>query len=164
MREQKGLGSQRTGDFHFLTQTFVPYSPGVERADPDFEQSLQTVIEGDEAQYARIGQAEGSAARCATRTPRATGSPGAKSRSSAGCRRNTPRASTPSRGAMRRWPLLERPPIPGRTRCLPPVCGIGLKIFGIAGKTLLEDEPDSGTFDYAKINTPIFFANTVEHT
>jgi hypothetical protein len=25
------------------------------------------------------------------------------------------------------------------------VCGIGLKIFGVAGPTLLEDEPNSGT-------------------
>jgi hypothetical protein len=43
------------------------------------------------------------------------------------------------------------------------VCGIGLKIFGIQGRKLLEDEPDSNTFDYAMINFPIFFANTVEH-
>jgi hypothetical protein len=28
---------------------------------------------------------------------------------------------------------------------------------------LLEDEPDSGTFDHAMINHPVFFANTVEH-
>jgi hypothetical protein len=41
--------------------------------------------------------------------------------------------------------------------------GMGLKIFGIPGPTLLEDEPDSGTFDYALINHPVFFANTVEH-
>src|SRR5262249_37296006 len=37
------------------------------------------------------------------------------------------------------------------------VCGIGLKIFGIEGRKLLEDEPDSTTFDYAMINYPIFF-------
>jgi hypothetical protein len=43
------------------------------------------------------------------------------------------------------------------------VCGIGLKIFDIDGPTLLDDEPDSRTFDYAMINAPIFFANTVEH-
>jgi hypothetical protein len=38
-----------------------------------------------------------------------------------------------------------------------------LKIFGIEGTTLLEDEPDSHTFDYAMINHPVFFVNTVEH-
>jgi hypothetical protein len=43
------------------------------------------------------------------------------------------------------------------------VTGMGLKIFGVDGPTLLEDEPDSGTFDYALINNPVFFVNTVEH-
>jgi hypothetical protein len=51
----------------------------------------------------------------------------------------------------------------GIDRLLGAVCGIGLKIFGIEGKKLLEDEPDGTTFDYAMINYPIFFANTVEH-
>ena len=41
--------------------------------------------------------------------------------------------------------------------------GLALKIFDIDGPTLLEDEPDTGTFDYATINAPIFFCNTVEH-
>jgi hypothetical protein len=41
--------------------------------------------------------------------------------------------------------------------------GLGLKIFDIDGPTLLEDEPDTRTFDYANINAPIFFANSVEH-
>jgi hypothetical protein len=39
---------------------------------------------------------------------------------------------------------------------LPSGCGIGLKMFGIEGKTLLEDEPDSRTFDYAMISHQIF--------
>ncbi|MCX5317629.1 hypothetical protein [Streptomyces sp. NBC_00154] len=41
--------------------------------------------------------------------------------------------------------------------------GLALKIFDIPGPTLLEDEPETGTFDYANINAPIFFCNTVEH-
>ncbi|MFE9612107.1 catalase family protein [Streptomyces sp. NPDC006012] len=41
--------------------------------------------------------------------------------------------------------------------------GLALKIFGIPGPTLLEDEPDTGTFDYTNINGPVFFCNTVEH-
>ncbi|WPB74674.1 catalase family protein [Archangium violaceum] len=43
------------------------------------------------------------------------------------------------------------------------VCGMGLKIFDIDGPTLLEDEADSRTFDYAMINHPVFFVNTLEH-
>jgi hypothetical protein len=38
-----------------------------------------------------------------------------------------------------------------------------VKIFGIEGRTLLEDEPDSHTFDYALINHPAFFVNTLAH-
>ncbi|MFD1272631.1 hypothetical protein ACFQ51_14655 [Streptomyces kaempferi] len=41
--------------------------------------------------------------------------------------------------------------------------GLALKIFDIPGPTLLDDEPDTGTFDYANINGPVFFSNTVEH-
>jgi hypothetical protein len=43
------------------------------------------------------------------------------------------------------------------------VTGMALKIFDVDGPTLLEDEPDTRTFDYANINAPIFFCNTVEH-
>ncbi|MFZ2043548.1 MAG: hypothetical protein WAV12_06085, partial [Trebonia sp.] len=35
---------------------------------------------------------------------------------------------------------------------LGPVVGMALKIFDINGPVLLEDEPDTGTFDYATIN------------
>ncbi|MFJ1609010.1 catalase family protein [Streptomyces sp. NPDC088253] len=43
------------------------------------------------------------------------------------------------------------------------VAGLALKLFDIDGPTLLEDEPDTHTFDYACINAPIFFCNTAEH-
>ena len=36
-----------------MAQTFVRYSPDVERADPNFEQSLQMVLESDTARRAR---------------------------------------------------------------------------------------------------------------
>ena len=41
--------------------------------------------------------------------------------------------------------------------------GLALKMFDIAGPTLLDDEPDTGTFDYNTINMPVFFCNTVSH-
>ena len=37
-----------------MSQDFVRYSPDVERADPDFEQSLQMVLESDTARRARL--------------------------------------------------------------------------------------------------------------
>ena len=39
--------------------------------------------------------------------------------------------------------------------------GLALKMFDIGGRTLLDDEPDAGTFDYNTINMPVFFCNTV---
>ncbi|WP_234438724.1 catalase family protein [Streptomyces sp. NRRL S-340] len=41
--------------------------------------------------------------------------------------------------------------------------GLGVKMFDVDGPTLLEDEPDSRTFDYNTINAPVFFCNTVQH-
>ena len=41
--------------------------------------------------------------------------------------------------------------------------GLALKIFNIGGTTLLDDESDTGTFDYNTINMPVFFCNTVSH-
>ncbi len=41
--------------------------------------------------------------------------------------------------------------------------GLALKLFNIAGTTLVDDEPDAGTFDYNTINMPVFFCNTVAH-
>ena len=41
--------------------------------------------------------------------------------------------------------------------------GLALKMFDVAGTTLLDDEPDTGTFDYNTINMPVFFCNTVAH-
>ena len=51
----------------------------------------------------------------------------------------------------------------GPDTVMPTGTGLALKIFGVAGRTVLDDEPDSGTFDYANINAPIFFCNTVAH-
>ena len=41
--------------------------------------------------------------------------------------------------------------------------GSPFKMFDIGGTTLLDDEPDTGTFDYNTINMPVFFCNTVAH-
>src|ERR1700688_182617 len=44
---------------------------------------------------------------------------------------------------------------------LGPACGMGIKMFGVPGDSLLEDERDAGTFDYAFINNSVFFCNTI---
>jgi hypothetical protein len=40
-------------------------------------------------------------------------------------------------------------------------CGVGLKLFGVPGASLLDDEPDTGTVDFNLINNSTFFCNTV---
>jgi hypothetical protein len=40
-------------------------------------------------------------------------------------------------------------------------CGVGIKLFGVPGASLLDDEPDTGTMDYNLINNATFFCNTV---
>jgi hypothetical protein len=46
---------------------------------------------------------------------------------------------------------------------LGPVVGFAIKIFGIGGTKLMDDEPDATTFDLVLKNHPTFIANTAEH-
>jgi hypothetical protein len=46
---------------------------------------------------------------------------------------------------------------------LGPVLGCAIKFFGIDGPKLVEDEPDSDTFDLVLKNNPTFIANTAKH-
>jgi len=41
--------------------------------------------------------------------------------------------------------------------------GFAIKLFGVDGPKLVEDEPDSATFDLVLKNSPIFVANTARH-
>src|SRR5690349_13282772 len=46
---------------------------------------------------------------------------------------------------------------------LGPVLGFAIKIFGVDGPKLVEDEPNSTTFDLVLKNSPTFIANTAKH-
>ena len=46
---------------------------------------------------------------------------------------------------------------------LGPVLGFAIKIFDLGGTKLVEDEPDSNTFDLVLKNNPTFVANTAKH-
>jgi hypothetical protein len=46
---------------------------------------------------------------------------------------------------------------------LGPVLGCAMKMFGIEGTKLVEDEPESTTFDLVLKNSPTFVANTARH-
>jgi hypothetical protein len=143
---------------------FVRYSPGVEAPDPNFDSALQVVLQDLRQQVTASPNRDG--AGLAIRNAHAKGY--GLARAEVEILGDAPPEyaqgiySKPGRHeAMVRFSNGQ--PHMGIDRVLGATCGIGLKIFGIEGPKLLEDEAASHTFDYAMINYPIFFANTVEH-
>jgi hypothetical protein len=148
-----------------MTQTtLVRYSPEVERAELHFEEALRTVVESTKRYIAGSVEAEGS--NRAVRDAHAKGY--GLVRGELEILAEMPPAyaqgiyATPGRHeALIRFS--NGSPHLGPDARLSVSFGMGLKLFGIAGPTLLEDEPDTGTFDYNLINHPVFFVNTVAH-
>jgi len=147
-----------------MSTSFVKYTPDIEIADPRFDKNLQTVIAKTERYITQSVTAEG--------TGRAVRDAHAKGyglvRGEVEILDQLPAEygqgiySTPGRhAALIRFS--NGSPHAGADARLGGATGLALKIFDIAGPTLLEDEPDSGTFDYANIDAPVFFCNTVEH-
>jgi hypothetical protein len=156
--------TQLTPEAERVTEKFVRYSPGLERDDPNFEQNLQTVID-DMREQMRASPRQDGAGRV-LRNAHATGYGLARGEVEILAALPDEYAqgiyATPGRHeAMVRFS--NGTAHAGADHILGAICGIGLKIFGINGPKLLEDEADSTTFDYAMINHPTFFANTVEH-
>ena len=146
------------------TTPFIKYSPDVETADPGFDENLQTVIAKTEAYITQSVTTEG--------TGRAVRDAHAKGygliRGEVEILDQLPAEYAQGIYATpRKHHALIRfsngSPHAGADARLGGATGLALKIFGIDGPTLLEDEPDTRTFDYANINAPVFFSNTVEH-
>jgi hypothetical protein len=147
-----------------MSTSFIKYTPDIETADPGFDENLQTVIAKTERYIAASVTAEG--------TGRAVRDAHAKwyglVRGEVEILDQLPAEyaqgiyATPGKhDALIRFS--NGSPHAGADARLGGATGLALKIFGINGPTLLEDEPDTGTFDYANINAPVFFCNTVEH-
>jgi hypothetical protein len=146
-----------------VTQDFVRYSPDIEHIDPTFDDDLRTVIEATQRYIA--GSRDAQASGMAVRDAHAKGY--GLARGEVEILDGTPAAYAQGTYARPgRHEALVRfsngSAHTGPDARLGNVVGMGVKILGIEGPTLLEDEPDSGTFDYALINHPIFFANTVK--
>ena len=147
-----------------MTQKFVRYSPDVEQEEPDFEQTLQQVLD-DMKQHMR-GSLKTEGIGLVVRNAHAKGYglalgefeilSGMPNEYAQGIYAKPGRHEAMVRFSNGTNHV-------GSDRFLGPILGIGLKIFEIEGKTLLEDEPDSHTFDYALINHPVFFVNTLAH-
>jgi hypothetical protein len=147
-----------------MTQKFVRYSPDVEREEPDFERTLQTVLDSMKQHMRGSLQSEGIGRVVRDAHAKGYGLARGEFEILSGLPNEYAQGiyAKPGRHeAMVRFSNGTNHV--GSDRFLGPIVGIGLKIFGVEGKTLLEDEPDSHTFDYALIDNPVFFANTLKH-
>lgn len=147
-----------------MPSRFIPYTPDVEAASPRFDEMLQTVIAKTERFIAESVDAEG--AGLAVRDAHAKGYGIVRGEVEILDRLPAEYAqgiyATPGRhDALVRFS--NGSPHAGADARLGRATGLALKMFDIQGPTLLEDEPDTGTFDYALINAPVFFCNTVKH-
>lgn len=144
--------------------SFIKYSPQIEAIDPRFDENLQTVIARTERYIAQSVTSEGTGR--AVRDAHAKGY-GLLRAAVEILDELPPEYAQGIYAQPGRHDALIRfsngSPHAGADARLGGATGLALKIFGIAGPTLLEDEPDTHTFDYANINAPIFFCNTVEH-
>jgi hypothetical protein len=143
---------------------FIKYTPEVEAPEPRFDESLRIVIDKTERFIAGSVTTEGTGR--AVRDAHAKGYGLVKGEVEILGQLPAEYAqgiyARPGKhGALIRFS--NGSPHAGADARLGTATGLALKIFGIDGPTLLEDEPDTHTFDYANINAPIFFANTVEH-
>ena len=147
-----------------MSTQFVRYTPDIEATEPNFDQNLQTVIGKLEEYIAGSVTTEGTGR--AVRDAHAKGYGVVKAEVEILGQLPADYAqgiyAAPGKhGALIRFSNGQ--PHAAPDMLLGPVAGMALKIFDINGPTLLEDEPDTGTFDYATINAPVFFCNTLEH-
>jgi hypothetical protein len=147
-----------------MPHAFVKYTPDVEQADPDFDTNLQTVVEASKEYIEDSVKGEGLNRAVRDAHAKGYGLARAEVEILSGL---APEYAQGIYALPGQHEALIRfsngSPHTGADARLGSAMGIGLKLFGIEGQTLLEDEPDSHTFDYALINAPIFFCNTVEH-
>jgi hypothetical protein len=147
-----------------MSTPIIKYTPDIETADPRFDETIQTVIAKTERYIAGSVATEG--------TGRAVRDAHAKGyglvRAEVEILDRLPAeyaqgiyAKPGKHDALIRFS--NGSPHAGADARLGGATGLALKMFGIDGPTLLEDEPDAHTFDYAAIDAPIFFCNTVEH-
>jgi hypothetical protein len=147
-----------------MSSEFVRYSDEIETIDPDVDELLAQIIEFWEKKARESPKAEGSG--------RAVRGAHAKSfgfvKAEVEILRDVPAAyaqgiyAKPGRhGALMRFSSSSNHL--GTDAQLGPGQGLAIKIFDVDGPKLVEDEPDSRTFDLVLKNNPIFIANTAKH-
>jgi hypothetical protein len=147
-----------------MAPQFLPHTPDVEVPEPGFEEKLQKVLERTERFIAESVTASGTGRAVRDAHAKGYGLVRGEVEILGGLPAEYAQGiyATPGRhDAVIRFS--NGSPFAGADARLGSGMGLALKIFDINGPTLLADEPDTGTFDYANINAPIFFCNTVDH-
>src|SRR5215510_737100 len=147
-----------------MSPEFVRYSPEIETLDADLDTLLDQIIAFWENKVRNSPVEEGSG--------RATRGAHAKSygvvRAEVQILNNVPAPyaqgiyATPGRhGAVIRFSSASNHL--GADAMLGGVLGSAMKMFDVPGSKLVDDEPDSATFDLVLKNSPTFLANTARH-
>lgn len=146
-----------------MTPRFVKYTPDVEANDPQFDEKMRAVIETTERYVADSLTNEGIGQAVRDAHAKGYGLVRGEVEILDGLPVEYAQGiyATPGRhDALARFS--NGSPHAGADAGLGAATGLALKIFDIDGPVLLEDEPDTRTFDYANINAPVFFANSID--
>jgi hypothetical protein len=147
-----------------MSSEFVRYAPDIETFDPELDALMARIIDFWEKAVADSPAREGDGHALRGAHAKTLGVVRAEVEFRAGA--PAPYAqgiyATPGRhDALIRFSMASNHL--GPDAHLGPVLGFALKIFGVDGPKLVEDEPDSNTFDLVLKNNPTFIANTARH-
>jgi hypothetical protein len=147
-----------------MTSEFVRYAPEIETIDPHLDELLKQIIDFWEQKGRESPKTEGTGR--AVRGAHAKTFAVVKAEVEIVSDLAAPYAqgiyAMPGRhGALIRFSSASNHL--GPDMLLGPVLGFAIKMFGIEGPKLVEDEPDSPTFDLVLKNSPTFIANTAKH-
>ncbi len=147
-----------------MATEFVRYSPEIETIDPQLDKLLPQIIDFWEKKGRESPKTEGTGRAVRGAHAKAIGVVKAEVEIRGDLL--TPYAqgiyAKPGRhGALIRFSSASN--YLGPDLLLGPVLGFAIKVFGIDGPKLVEDEPNSPTFDLVLKNSPVFIANTAKH-
>ena len=147
-----------------MTTEFVRYAPEIETIDPHLDELLPQIIAFWEKKGRESPETEGTGRAVRGAHAKALGV--AKAEVEILGDLPTPYAqgiyATPGlHGALIRFSSASNHL--GPDMLLGPVMGFAIKMFGINGPKLVDDEPNSPTFDLVLKNSPTFIANTAKH-
>src|SRR4029077_4588250 len=143
---------------------FVRYTPEIETIDPDLDRLMEQIVDFWEKKVRESPVCEGSGGAVRGAHAKTFGVVKAVVQ----ILRNVPPAyaqgiyAKPDRhGSLIRFSSASNHL--GADATLGGVLGCAMKFFYVPGPKLVEDEPDSDTFDLVLKNNPVFVANTAKH-